>query len=198
MTLQRTLIIKPVLILFEKFAQLQYLCDMRGEKVSSEKKNHKVERVLYLHEEEDYSISKACKRMRISRRTFYQYLTQAKMGELEDKRFKGLTEWQIATIELMIIMEPTLTLNEIVEGVQNMDLVIPLMNNEYNPNRVTKYKVWKHLTSRKGLKKDLEMASTLDERENIMIEKYGSTHTSYFKSEDWGSLRNILLPEKKR
>jgi len=174
---------------------------MRGEKVSVKVKNNKIGRVQALVKSGNYTVEQACRKVRIKRRTYYHYKN---LEDKEDKRFKGLSDWQIATLEFSILMHEKGTIAEYVEFLNNMELFNP-----YDKKRTaTTYKVWYYLKNRKRILVDhrrkkrtqiVEEATSLEKRTMLHIKEYGETTSNFFKKDpSWEIWRTALIPDKKR
>ena len=159
---------------------------MRGQKVSVKIKRHKVDSVKKLVEK-GFTVENACKRMRIKKRTYYDYKKQKGESDLEDKRYKRLTEWQETILELLILMNPRGSIDEYVYGANIIDKISPVGNK----TTATRYKVSRYLNSRGSR----GFAGTRIEREEIAIKMYGAMIESiYTKDPYWQIWRQMLIP----
>lgn len=183
---------------------------MRGKVVSEKVKRHKVEKVKQLTKDRKMTIEQACKRMRIAKRTYYQYKKEIddSNSELKDQRVKILTEFQIATLWLAMMMEPRLSIKEFTKGIDSFQLFYEFsqglhLKKDVEPEpiqSITEHRVYEYLLSVKHITNKVERASTPEARENIIWDEFGGLLKNYFKDpkENWGVLRTVLLPEKKR
>ena len=183
---------------------------MRGKVVSEKVKRHKVDSVNRLVKSEKLTIEQACKRMRIAKRTYYQYKNEIdnNSSELKDQRVKELTNFQKATLWFMMMMEPKLSAKDFTKGIDSFQLYYEFsqglhLNKDIEPEQlqdITEHRVYEYLLSVKHVTSKVERASTPEVRESIIWKEFGGLIGSYFKNpkENWGVLRTILLPDKKR
>lgn len=183
---------------------------MRGKVVSEKVKRHKVDRVKQLTEGRKMTVEQACKRMRIKKRTYYQYRKEIDDidSEIKDQRVKELTDFQKAVLWLAIMMEPRLSIKAFTEGIDSFQLFYEFsrglhLSKDKEPTpiqNITEHRVYEYLSSVKHITNKIERASSPETRENIIWEEFGGLIGSYFDDpkENWGVVRSVLLPEKKR
>ena len=134
---------------------------MRGKVVSEKVKRHKVDSVKQLTEGGKMTVEQACKRMRIKKRTYYQYRKEIDdiNSELKDQRVKKLTEFQIATLWLAIMMEPRLSIKDFTKGIDSFQLFYEFsqglhLNKDKEPEPIqdiTEHRVYEYLLSVKHI-----------------------------------------------
>ncbi len=184
---------------------------MHGKVVSEKVKRHKVDSVKRLLEEvKGMTVEKACKRMQIPKRTYYQYKKEIDNSDLElkDQRVKKMTDFQKATLWLAMMMEPRLSIKDFTKGIDSFQLFYEFsqglhLNKDKEPEPIqdiTEHRVYEYLLSVKHITNKIERATTPETRETIIWDEFGGLIGSYFKDpkENWGVVRSALLPAKKR
>ena len=127
--------------------------------------------------------------------------------ELSDQRVQPLTEFQKAILWFMMGLDPYLSLNDFVNGINSFQLYYNFSKGfdiEKEENLVTRYRVSEYLsTIKRRTIYRIERANNPRSREIIIdIEIKETSEMHYFlkecKKQDLGIVRVILLPEKKR
>jgi hypothetical protein len=170
---------------------------MRGQVVSEEIKRYKVNGVLSLIEgEEDLSVIKACKRMRIKRRTFYDYKKlMDDRKTLKDNRVVGLDDFQKCWLELCMKMYEDLTISQYVGLLNDLNLINSFVF-KVESLEVTRYAVWNYQLNRRGADGKIEIMSSYEDRVKNIIKVHGDLAGSFFvDGGGWEYVRNLFAPK---
>lgn len=170
---------------------------MRGQVVSEDIKRYKVNGVISLQEgEEKLSVIKACKRMRIKRRTYYDYKKlMDDRKTLKDNRVVGLEDLQKCWLELFIKTYEDLTISQFVGLLNDMNLISPMILGIDSP-KVTRYAVWTYLLNRRGADGKIEIMTSYEDRVKNITKVYGDLAGSFFvDGAGWETVRELFAPK---